>query len=60
ARRARRAGVRCVALAGGLGEGVPPLFDRVVELGTGLPVAERIAGAARLLEDAAAALVRSQ
>jgi glycerate kinase len=60
ARRARRAGVPCVALAGGLGEGVPQLFDRVVELGPGLPVAERIAGAARLLEEAATALVRSQ
>jgi hypothetical protein len=52
--------VPCVALAGGLGKGVPQLFDRVVELGPGLPVAERIAGAARLLEEAATALVRSQ
>jgi glycerate kinase len=60
ARRARRAGVPCVALAGGLGERVPPLFDQVVELGAGLPVAGRIAGAARLLEEAAAALVRPQ
>ncbi len=60
ARRARRAGVPCVAIAGGLGEGVPPLFDRVVQLGPGLPLAERIAGTARLLEEAAAAVARSQ
>ncbi len=60
ARRARRAGVACVAIAGGVGEGVPPLFDRVVEIGPGLPPAERIAGAARLLEEAAAAVARSQ
>ena len=51
--RAWRAGVACVALAGGVAGEVPPLFTRVVEIGPGLPLAERMAGAAALLEAAA-------
>jgi glycerate kinase len=58
--RAKRAGVACIALAGGVAGEVPPLFSRVVEIGPGLPLAERIAGAAALLEDAARELVRAQ
>jgi glycerate kinase len=58
--RARRAGVACVALAGGVAGEVPPLFTGVVEIGPGLPLAERIARAATLLEDAARELVRAQ
>ncbi len=56
--RARRAGAACVALAGGIGDAVPPLFDAVIELGAGrLPVEQRMARAAALLEEAARELV---
>ena len=59
AARARRAGIPCIALAGAVGEGVPDLFTAVVELGAGLPVAERIDRAAGLLEEAARRVVSS-
>jgi len=60
AERARRAGVPCVAVAGELAGDVPPLFARAVELGPGLPIARRIAGAAALLEEAARGLLATQ
>ena len=55
--RARRAGVPCAAVAGEVADPLPRLFTRAVELGAGRPVAERIAGAAALLEEAARELV---
>ena len=57
AARARHAGVPCVAVAGEVADALPRLFARAVELGRGLPIAERVAHAAALLEEAARALV---
>jgi len=57
ARRARAAGLACVALTGSAID-PPPLFDEVVEIGSGLPPGESMARAAELLRTATAALVR--
>ncbi|HEX3605211.1 MAG TPA: glycerate kinase, partial [Candidatus Dormibacteraeota bacterium] len=57
--RARRAGVPCIALAGAVGPDVPSLFSGVVAIGPGLSAEERLAGTARLLEEAACRLIRA-